>query len=197
MLVKFLMTAVLALSLVTPAQAEEPVLGDDGLHKQSWFFDSFLELPDDLAEAAAEGKGLILLFEQRGCPYCKELHSVNFARTEITDVMKAGFLTIQLDLWGARKVVDFDGAELEERDLAAKWGIQFTPTTVIIPSEAVGATSIGEAEAFRLPGYLKPFHYLSSLEYVTSGAYQTEGFQRFLQAKFADLTAKGINPDVW
>lgn len=183
--------------LAVPLLAQEATLGDDGLHKQSWFFDSFLELPDDLAEAAAEGKGLILLFEQRGCPYCKELHSVNFARTEITDVMKAGFLTIQLDLWGARKVVDFDGTELEERDLAAKWGIQFTPTTVIIPSEAVGATSIGEAEAFRLPGYLKPFHYLSSLEYVTSGAYQTEGFQRFLQAKFADLTAKGIDPDVW
>ena len=29
------------------------------------------------------------------------------------------------------------------------------------------------AEAFRLPGYLKPFHYISSLEFVASEAYKT------------------------
>ncbi|MCB2134826.1 MAG: thioredoxin family protein [Rhodobacteraceae bacterium] len=162
--------------LARPLIAQEAVLGDDGLHKQPWFFDSFLELPEDLAEAAAEGKGLVVLFEQRGCPYCRELHSVNFARPEITDYMRANFLTVQLDLWGARKVLDFDGAEVEERDLAAKWGVQFTPTTVIFPAAAAGATSASEAEAFRMPGYLKPFHYLSSLEYVASGALRQKGF---------------------
>jgi len=36
--------------------AKEGELGDDGLHKQSWFFDSFLNLRDDQKEAADAGK---------------------------------------------------------------------------------------------------------------------------------------------
>ena len=29
------------------ARAEQPILTDDGLYKQSWFLESFLELADD------------------------------------------------------------------------------------------------------------------------------------------------------
>ena len=38
------------------AQAEQPILTDDGLYKQPWFLESFLDLSDDLEEAAKEGK---------------------------------------------------------------------------------------------------------------------------------------------
>jgi thioredoxin-related protein len=176
--------------------ASEPVPADDGLYKQSWFLDSFLELGDDLAEAAERGRGLMVLFEQAGCPYCRELHRVNFSRPEIVDHLAAHYDVVQLDLWGARTVVDLDGEELEERALAEKWGVTFTPTSVLFAPETAGAAR-GAAEAFRMPGYLKPFHYLSSLEYVSSGAYRNQPFQRFLQDKFADLRAQGIDPDVW
>ncbi|MEC8195641.1 MAG: thioredoxin, partial [Pseudomonadota bacterium] len=37
-------------------------LGDDGLHKQPWFMDSFLELGDDLQTAADSGRGLMVLW---------------------------------------------------------------------------------------------------------------------------------------
>ncbi|ARE41573.1 thioredoxin SoxW [Rhodovulum sp. P5] len=185
-----------ALALVRPAWAEA-ILGDDGLHKQDWFLDSFLELGDDLNTAAAGDKGLIVLFEQAGCPYCRELHRVNFARPEIRDYLIAHFDVVQLDMWGSRAVLDFDGEELEERALAAKWGVNFTPTTVLFPSVSAGAADRAAAEAFRLPGYLKPFHYLSALEYVSTGAYRDQPFQRFLQDKFATLRAQGIDPDVW
>ena len=70
---------------------------DDGLYKQPFFLDSFLELGDDLQQAASEGKGLVVLFEQRGCPYCREMHLVNFARPEITDYLQAHFQVVQLD----------------------------------------------------------------------------------------------------
>jgi thioredoxin-related protein len=179
------------------AAASEPEPGADGLYKQDWFLDSFLELGDDLDAAAEQGRGLIVLFEQAGCPYCRELHRVNFARPEIVDHLGTHYDVVQLDLWGARAVVDFDGEELEERALAAKWGVNFTPTSLLFPPENAGADSLAAAEAFRVPGYLKPFHYLSSLEYVTSGAYSAQPFQRFLQDKFAELRAQGIDPDVW
>lgn len=175
----------------------EPILGDDGLHKQDWFVDSFLELGDDLETAAAEGRHLMVLFEQAGCPYCRELHLVNFERPEIAAYLTAHFDVIQLDLWGSRSVLDFDGEELEERQLAAKWGVNFTPGTVIFAAEKVGASSASEAEVFRLPGYLKPFHYLSSLEYVQTGEYKKQPFQRYLQDKFRALEEQGVDPDVW
>ncbi len=172
-------------------------LGDDGLHKQPWFIDSFLELGDDLATAAAAGRGLMLLWEQNGCPYCRELHYVNFQRAELVDYLTAHFDVIQLDMFGAREVVDFDGAALEERALAEKWFVNFTPTTILIPAAAAGAGSLRQAEAFRMPGYLKPFHYLSGLEYVAKGEHERQPFQRYLQDKFAELRAQGIDPDVW
>ncbi|HDR29802.1 thioredoxin family protein [Rhodovulum sp.] len=184
-----------ALALAHPVRAV--TLGDDGLYKQPWFLDSFLELGDDLAEAAAGGRGLIVLFEQAGCPYCRELHAVNFARPELADFLTAHFDVVQLDLWGARRLLDFDGETLEERALAAKWTVNFTPTTVLFPAEAAGSASRAEAEAFRLPGYLKPFHYLSALEYVATGEYRAQPFPRYLQDKFATLRERGIDPDVW
>ncbi|WP_137699984.1 thioredoxin family protein [Marimonas lutisalis] len=172
-------------------------LGDDGLHKQPWFMDSFLELGDDLQAAAGNGRGLMILWEQNGCPYCRELHYVNFQRQEIVDYITAHFDVIQLDMFGSREVLDFDGEALEERALAAKWSVNFTPTTMLFHAENAGAGTLKEAETFRMPGYLKPFHYLSSLEYVVTQDYRNQTFQRYLQDKFEKLREQGIDPDVW
>ena len=138
-----------------------------------------------------------IIVEQKGCPYCRELHRVNFARPEITGHIAAHYRVVQLDLWGSREVTDFDGETLEERDLAKKWFVNFTPTQVICPPGAAGATGLRQAEAFRLPGYFKPFHHLAALDYVTGGAWRDQPFQRFLQDRFAEYQARGIDPDVW
>ena len=184
----------LALFAVIPALAlAEPRLGDDGLHKQDWFHQSFLELHEDAAEAVAEGKFLLVLVEQAGCPYCRELHAVNFERPEIVEAMKTHYLTVQLDLWGSREITDIKGQPMEERAWAQANAVNFTPTTIIYGQNAQGELG----ELFRLPGYLKPFHYLSSLEYVATGEYQRQPFQRYLQDKFAEFKAKGIDPEVW
>ena len=196
MLTRRFLLALGAALIALPAWSEAR-MGDDGLHKQDWFLDSFLELPEDLAEASSEGKFLMVLIEQAGCPYCAVLHAENFARPEIVDYLKADFVVVQLDLWGARVVVDFDGEAMEERDLAQKWGANFTPTTLIFAMKDGPAADFEEAEVFRMPGLLKPFHYMSSLEYVVSGENGKQPFQRFLQDKFKALEAQGITPDVW
>lgn len=170
------------------------VVGDDGLYKQDWFIDSFLDLKEDHAEAVANGKGLIILFEQRGCPYCKELHRVNFAKNEIRDYINKNFNVLQLDIWGSRTVTDFDGKEYEERDLARAWRVTFTPTMVFY-SKNKSPTKDGESA--RLPGYFKPFHFLSMLEFVSEGKFEDQHFQRFLQDKFKKIEAEGKKPEVW
>ena len=69
----------LALHFARPAFAEA-ILTDDGLYRQPWFLESFLELADDLEGAAANGKRFAIMWELRGCPYCRETHLVNFAQ---------------------------------------------------------------------------------------------------------------------
>ena len=184
---------------VLKAAAGEAEVGDNGLFTQDWFLETFFELADDHAELAANNKNLAILFEQRGCPYCRELHRVNFARKEIRSYLKKHFGVIQLDLWGSRSVTDFDGQKLEERALAQKSRVVFTPTMLFFPRDvnSVKGKSIADAEIFRMPGYFKPFHFISMLEYVNDGHYSTENFQRFLQARFKKLKEQGIDPDVW
>lgn len=181
------------LAKIAMAQA----IDDSGLHIQPFFMDSFLEMGADLEDAAAIGKGLIVIFEQRGCPYCRELHEVNFAIPELVDYQTTHFETVQLNLWGDRMVTDFDGEELSEKNLAGKWFVNFTPTIIFFPSANVGATDLRTAEGFRMPGYFKPFHYGSALEYVATGAYLDEGFQRFTRARFVRHEEEGKNPSLW
>ena len=155
--------ALSAASLVTAGRAQaQGTVGDDGLYDEHFLKDSFLEMALDHEEAADQGKALAVLFEQRGCPYCRELHEVNFKREEIVSYLSEHFDVVQLDMFGSRAVLDFDGEEMEERDLAVKWFVNFTPTMLFFPPETVGATSLREAEVFRLPGYFKPFHFKSN-----------------------------------
>ncbi|MGB8562121.1 MAG: thioredoxin fold domain-containing protein, partial [Pseudolabrys sp.] len=81
----------------TRAHADQPILTDDGLYKQPWFLESFLDLSDDLEGARKEGKRFVIMWELRGCPYCKETHLVNFAQPRITDYVKTNFDVLQLN----------------------------------------------------------------------------------------------------
>ncbi len=181
------------------SEGQGPQLGDDGLYRQSWFLDSFLNLPEDLQEAASQGKRLAIIWEQRGCPYCKELHLVNLARPEISNYIKKHFAMLQLNIWGAREVTDFDGQTLRERQLAFKWHINFTPTIQFFPPTlpANGRAPGMELEVARMPGYFKPFHFITMFEFVHEDAYERLSFQRYLQEKVAALQAKGIKPEMW
>jgi thioredoxin-related protein len=186
-----------------PSAAEpgriEPILSDDGLYQQPWFLSSFLILEDDLAEAAAAGKRLVVFWEQKGCPYCKETHLVNLADPEINTYVRENFSVLQLNLWGAREVTDFDGEALEERALARKWGITFTPTIMFFEEsvEKIAGRSGREAEVVRMPGYFKPFHFISMFEFVKEKAYETEHFQKYIQAKAERLREQGKQVKIW
>jgi thioredoxin-related protein len=174
-------------------------LNDDGLFTQPWFMQTFLDMRDDLAEVAAEGKRFAVIWEQKGCPYCKEMHRVNFAREDVNGYLREHFGLLQLNLWGSREVTDFDGTAMEERALARRWRVNFTPTIQFFPPTPEGTqgkTGV-EVEVARMPGYFKPFHFISMFEFVQGRVYEQKNFQRYLQEKFAELKAKGIDPNVW
>lgn len=174
--------------------------GEDGMYYQPWFYESFLDLKEDLLDSKKAGKNLVILFEQRGCPYCKETHLVNLRRPEIVDYLKKNFNVIQMDLWGSREVTDFDGEKLPEKKFARKYGVQFTPTMIYFPDtlEKTKAKRPQDREAFRLFGYWKPFHFLNSFVYVKSGGYKTQpNFQRWLSAHAEELRKQGKDVRLW
>ena len=179
--------------------AHAATVGDNGLHTQPFITETFLDLAEDLADAQADGKGLAVIFEQRGCPYCKEMHEVNFASQKVRDAILPHFSFVQLDLWGSREATDFDGKAMEEKELAKRWGVNFTPTLSFFAkdTQVTGSESGRMIEAARLPGYFKPFHFVSMFEFVAEGRHKDENFQRYLQEKFANYEKRGEKPDVW
>lgn len=164
--------------------AEGPILTDDGLYKEPWFLESFLELPDDLEGARKAGKRLAIMWELRGCPYCKETHFVNFAQPRISDYVKTNFEVLQLNIIGSRKVTDFDGEELSEKQLAAKYGVRFTPTFQFFPDTLDGLKEKQpiKREVARIPGYLRPDDFLAMFRYVREKAYENKSFIDFVKS---------------
>jgi thioredoxin-related protein len=179
------------------ARAEEaPRVNDDGLYEEPWFLQSFLVLAEDLEMATSNGKRFAVMWELRGCPYCKETHLVNFADPEIRGFVQEHFDMLQLNVLGARRVVDFDGEELEERELARKWGVRFTPTTCFYPDlETVeGGVPGHELEVARMPGYFRPPHFLAMFRYVREKAYEETDFRSYLSTlQSSDLSSEAIH----
>lgn len=190
---------VVIVMLVVPYStiAEPTKLNSAGLHIQDWFHNSDLNLSSDLKTAAAEGKDLMLLVEQRGCAYCAKLHAKNFTRAEILDLLDESFLVVQLDLNGQRIATDFGGTQMSEANLMQKWGVAFTPTTLVFSRERANAPSAKIAEAFRLPGYLEPLQYYLALDYFASGQFKVVDFKEFMPARISEMTEAGFDPQSW
>lgn len=173
------------LALGAPRLSAEPVLTDDGLYSEPWFLESLLELGDDLESARKEGKRLAVMWELKGCPYCKETHFVNFARSDIADYIKANFEVLQLNIIGSRIVTDFDGQKLSEKEMAAKYGVRFTPTFQFFGERAAELQALPphKREVARAPGYLRPEDFLAMFRYVRDKAYESGSFRDYLKAR--------------
>ena len=165
------------------AQAEA-ILADDGLYKQPWFLESFLELADDLAGASEKKKRFAIMWELRGCPYCKETHLVNFAKPEIENFVKDRFEILQLNIIGSREVTDFDGEKLSEKRMAEKYGVRFTPTFQFFPDGVTGLAQKKprEREVARAQGYLEPRHFLALFRFVSERAYEKGSLRDYLKS---------------
>jgi thioredoxin-related protein len=176
----------LALSAALPlsAKADGPIPTDDGLYRESWFIESFLDLTDDLEAAHKQGRRLALMWELRGCPYCRETHYVNFARSDIASYVKSNFDVLLMNTIGSRKVTDFDGAELSEKQFAAKYGVRYTPTFQFFPETAAGlkGKAPDKREVARMAGYLMPEDFIAMFRYVRTNAYETKNFRDFLKS---------------
>ena len=185
---KVLTTFLTALAFSTTGLWAETI-GDDGLHKQSWMRDTFKDLREDLAEANAEGKRLVLFFEQRGCIYCAKMHKEVFSRENVSNYIDENYFVVQLNLHGNVDVTDFDGETLEERDIARKWGILFTPTIMFLPEEVEEGLTAQTASVAVMPGAFGAGTTLDMFTWVNEKRYlldNNEDFQRYHARKIEE-----------
>jgi len=166
-----------------PARAE-PILTDDGIYRQPWFVETFLELDDDLEAARTAGKRFAVIWELRGCPYCKRTHFENFTRPDIAAFVPANFDILQLNIAGARKVTDFDGEQLTEKQFARKYGVRYTPTLQFFPDTNAGFKGMTpeQREVARAVGYQQPDDFLAMFKFVREKAYDTQTFWDYRKA---------------
>ena len=154
-----------------------------------WFKESFLEFEEDIAEAADEGKRLILYFHQDGCPYCNKLVEDNFADPDIGKKVRTNFELVAINMWGDREVVQVGGKEFTEKTLAAALNVNFTPTLLFF--------SENKQVALRLDGYYPPSEFTYALDYVSGKMESQQSFPEYLAAIKQQNASGKLNQAEW
>ncbi|MFP5504834.1 MAG: thioredoxin family protein [Gammaproteobacteria bacterium] len=161
----------------------EPGMVNPGYEeKPAWFKNSFLDIREDVTEAAAGGKRVVLYFYQDGCPYCKKLLDTNFALREIEDKTRKNFDVIAINMWGDREVTDVNGNEVTEKTFAADLRVMYTPTMLFLNES-------GEV-VLRVNGYYPPHRFMAALDYVDSRAESRLSFRDYVKEQ-APVAAQG------
>ncbi len=140
----------------------------------SWFKDSFLDLRDDIAEAKAQNKRVMLMFTQDNCPYCNALVERNLAQQDIEKRLRERFDVIAVNIWGDREVVGLDGTKHTEKSYAISQKVQFTPTLLFF--DETGQMIL------RLNGYLPPERFKTAIEYVAQGKEKSIPYRDYVAA---------------
>ncbi len=79
-------------------------------------------------------------------------------------------------------MTDFDGAGLEERRLARRCRVLYTPTIQFFPDGLDEFEGLGgkDLEVARMPGYLPPPAFLTMFRFVREKAYERLRFQEYV-----------------
>jgi len=125
-----------------------------------WFAETVLDARDEAADAAKQGRRLMLYFWLEGCPYCQRMTSVTFRDAAVLERLKRGFVPVAINVRGDRDIAWTDGATLTEKQWAAKLGVRGTPTIVFLDGK-------GEI-ALRLAGYVAPAEFARALDSLST-----------------------------
>jgi thioredoxin-related protein len=148
----------------------------------AWFTESLLDLRDDVAEAKAEGKRVMVYFGQDGCPYCTRLMEVNFRQQAIVEKTRRDFVALAINIWGDRDVTWTDGTATTEKRLAAQLKVQFTPTLIFLDERG--------GVALRLNGYYPPHQFEAALDFAAGRISR----QQYLARQGGKAASAALNP---
>ena len=158
------------------------VLGVIETEKTEWFKDSFLDFREDAAEAAEEGKHMLVFADLKGCPYCAKMLEDSF-KTSVQDggnreFIQENFDTIHIDIKGSREVTFDDNLIVTEKELAEALHVKFTPTMLFMNAE--------NKVVARISGYRSAREFKQVLNYVKEKAYKSTDFPSYRKTNLTD-----------
>ncbi len=138
------------------------------------------ELPEDNLDwqqmdraltLASENDKLILIdvFAQ-WCPYCQRMQSDVYPSEKVEEKVKKYFIPVRIDT-ESDKAITYLGNEFTESEFAAALQYRSVPTTYFMNAR-------GEVLG-QQPGFLPVDVFAELLEYVGSGAHETQTFEEF------------------
>jgi thioredoxin-related protein len=152
----------LASGMVNPGYEEHP----------EWFKVSFLDLFEDIEDAADSNKRLMVFYYQDGCPYCKKLLEDNFGQREISDKTQQYFDVVTINLWGDKEVTVGDRA-YTEKEFAEALKVQYTPTLLFFNED--------NKIVFRANGYYPPEKFSALLDYIGKKQESSLSYQDYME----------------
>ena len=167
------------------AQAHAQVASPHAIDIPRWFTDSFLDLREDVRDAARDGRRVMLYFGQDGCPYCAELMRSGFTQPRIVDRMKKDMVAIAINIWGDREVTGIDGRTQGEKEFARSLKVQFTPTLLFLDER-------GSVVA-RLNGYYPPHRLEAAIDYVAGKMERKLAFAEHMRTAVKEAAGDRLN----
>ncbi len=142
--------------------------------------------PYDFSKPASKYR--LVMFEQKQCNECDELHGDILKRKESLEQLKK-FDVAVVDMWSEEKITRPDGKQSTLKQWAKDLDIHYAPSMVYFEPSG--------KEVFRSDGYLKSFHVQSVMDYVSSESYKTwPNFQRYIDDRAHRLREQGIEVDI-
>lgn len=141
----------------------------------SFFEPTFNDLPEELALAESEGKRLVIMYEQEGCPFCWKMRRDVLSREDVHDYYHKRYRIIQMDIRGSLSVTDFDGEVRTQKEFSIRQNVRHTPAFIFYDENG--------GELHRLIGFYSKEEFLLAGEYVESGAYEGEDFSLWMKRR--------------
>jgi thioredoxin-related protein len=118
---------------VGPFSAADAQAAETRDPREFFFAQTFGDLPEELEEARKAGKlGLLLFFEQDGCPYCERMLKTILNQPAVQEWYRERFVSIAVDINGDVELTDVDGITLPSKVFAQHRRVKTTPTLSFI-----------------------------------------------------------------
>lgn len=143
-----------------------------------YFFQTLLgDLRVELRQASKEGKkGVLLVYEMDGCPFCLRLHRTALREPSVQDYYRRHFGVFKIDVRGGTALTGFDGRDGTENAFATQQKIRGTPTSVFY--------DLNGREMTRFSGTPRDKQeYLLLGEFVAEGHFRTTSFPEYRRSK--------------
>ena len=142
-----------------------------------WFKESFLEIRDDVDEAAEEDKHVMLFFQLNGCPYCDRMLTESFEKEPLTSYIQEHFDTIAINVGGDREIVFNEEITVIEKELAEMLKVRATPAILFLNSD--------NKTVVRVNGYRAPQRFEQVLRYVDEKAYMQQSLAEYMDSQLS------------